>query len=82
MFRILIRDPIASLDYTRKTSGHSQAVRMARVANRGGMLTTVVNEKTGNLEWFVWDAEHPLSDLNHAEVIRQAETLEEALRGL
>ena len=34
------------------------------------------------LEWFVWDAEHPLSDLNHAEVIRQAETLEEALRGL
>lgn len=34
------------------------------------------------LEWFVWDAEHPLSDLNQAEVIRQAETLEEALRGL
>ena len=34
------------------------------------------------LEWFVWDAEHPLSDLNHAEVIRQAKTLEEALRGL
>ena len=34
------------------------------------------------LEWFVWDAEHHLSDLNHAEVIRQAETLEEAIRGL
>ena len=28
------------------------------------------------------DAEHPLSTLSGAEVIRQAETLDEALRGL
>lgn len=28
------------------------------------------------------DAEHPLSTLSRAEVIRQAETLDEALRGL
>ena len=41
-----------------------------------------VHTRFDMLEWFVWDAEHPLSDLNHAEVIRQAETLEEALRGL
>lgn len=34
------------------------------------------------LEWFVWDAEHELSDMNHAEVIRQAATLDEALAGL
>lgn len=55
MFRILLRDPIACIDYERKTSGHSQAVRMARVANRGGMLTTVVNEKTGNVVLFLGD---------------------------
>ena len=41
-----------------------------------------VHTRFDMLEWFVWDAEHPLSDLNQAEVIRQAETLEEALRGL
>lgn len=34
------------------------------------------------VEWFVWDAEHALSTMNRAEVIRQSETLEEALRGL
>ncbi len=34
------------------------------------------------VEWFVWDAEHALSDMSHAEVIRQAATMEEALRGL
>lgn len=34
------------------------------------------------LEWFVWDAEHELSDMTRAEVIRQTSTLEEALMGL
>jgi hypothetical protein len=34
------------------------------------------------VEWFVADAEHPLSDLSHAEVIRQEPTLEKALEGL
>lgn len=34
------------------------------------------------LEWFVWDAEHNLSDMSRAEVVRQAATLEEALSGL
>jgi hypothetical protein len=31
------------------------------------------------VEWFVWDAEHPNSDMTQAEVIRQAETLEDAV---
>lgn len=41
-----------------------------------------VHTRFDAVEWFVWDAEHALSDMNHAEVIRQAETLGEALRGL
>lgn len=35
------------------------------------------------VEWFVWDAESPWTDVQgRAGVIRQAATLEEALRGL
>lgn len=34
------------------------------------------------VEWFVADAEHALSDLSHAEVIRQSPTMEKALEGL
>lgn len=41
-----------------------------------------VHTRFDALEWFVWDAEHALSDLNHAEVIRQAPSLEEAVAGL
>lgn len=41
-----------------------------------------VHTRFDALEWFVWDAEHELSDMSHAEVIRQAATLEEALMGL
>ena len=41
-----------------------------------------VHTRFDALEWFVWDAEHPLSNLSRAEVIRQAETLEDALRGI
>ena len=41
-----------------------------------------VHTRFDAVEWFVWDAEHPLSDMRHAEVIRQAATMEEALRGL
>ena len=40
-----------------------------------------VHTRFGAVEWFVWDAEHPMSTMNHAEVIRQAESLDEALRG-
>jgi hypothetical protein len=41
-----------------------------------------VHTRFDAVEWFVWDAEHPLSDMSHAEVIRQAPTIEKALRGL
>jgi hypothetical protein len=34
------------------------------------------------LEWFVWDAEHKLSDMTRAEVVRQEPTLEAAIAGL
>lgn len=48
----------------------------------GRYAVAPVHTRFGAVEWFVWDAEHPLSTLSRAEVIRQAETLEEALRGL
>lgn len=41
-----------------------------------------VHTRFDAVEWFVWDAEHPLSDMNHAEVIRQAPTMAEAIKGL
>jgi hypothetical protein len=41
-----------------------------------------VHTRFDAVEWFVADAQHPLSDLNHAEIIRQADTLAEALEGL
>lgn len=34
------------------------------------------------VEWFVADAEHPLSDTSHAEIIRQEPTMEKAMEGL
>jgi hypothetical protein len=41
-----------------------------------------VHTRFDAVEWFVWDADHPLSTMSRAEVIRQADTLEEALEGL
>lgn len=41
-----------------------------------------VHTRFDAVQWFVWDAEHPMSDLNHAEVIRQEPTLDAAIRGL
>lgn len=41
-----------------------------------------VHTRFGAIEWFVADAEHPLSDMNHAEIIRQEPTLEKAMEGL
>lgn len=41
-----------------------------------------VHTRFDALEWFVWDAEHKLSNMSRAEVIRQAASLEEALMGL
>ncbi len=56
MYRILIRDPIACLDYERSTRGHSQAVRLARTASEGGMRATVINSDNGNV--VIWLGEN------------------------
>lgn len=60
----------------------SPAARKQRFGENGRYAVAPVHTRFDAVEWFVWDAEHPLSDINHAEVIRQAATLEEALRGL
>lgn len=41
-----------------------------------------VHTRFDAVEWFVWDAEHELSNNSRAEVIRQTATLEQALDGL
>lgn len=41
-----------------------------------------VHTRFDAVEWFVWDAEHKLSDMNHAEVIRQESSLDAAIAGL
>jgi hypothetical protein len=40
-----------------------------------------VHTRFGSVEWFVWDAELP-DDSGRPEVIRQAPTFDEAIRGL
>lgn len=58
------------------------AARKQFFGPRGRYAVAPVHTRFDGLEWFVWDAEHPLSDIAHAEVIRQAASLEEALQGL
>jgi hypothetical protein len=41
-----------------------------------------VHTRFDAVEWFVWDAEHPTSEMFRPAVIRQAATLEEAVKGL
>lgn len=53
-----------------------------RFGDSGRYAVAPVHTRFDAVEWFVWDAEHPLSTLSRAEVIRQANSLEEALRGL
>lgn len=60
----------------------SLAAPKQRFGDSGRYAVAPVHTRFDAVEWFVWDAEHPLSDLRHAEVIRQAATLDEALRGL
>jgi hypothetical protein len=60
----------------------SLAARKQFFGDKRRYAVAPIHTRFDAVEWFVWDAEHPLSDMSHAEVIRQAETLEEALRGL
>lgn len=41
-----------------------------------------VHTRFDAVQWFVWDAMHQNSNMNRAEVIRQAATREEAIAGL
>jgi hypothetical protein len=72
----------ADLSQTAVTTCRSHVVNPGVTMPPQASAVAPIHTRFDALEWFVWDAEHPLSDLNHAEVIRQAETLEEALRGL
>ena len=58
------------------------AARKQFFGENGRYAVAPVYTRFDDVEWFVWDAEHPLSDLRHAEVIRQAASLEEAVAGL
>lgn len=60
----------------------SLAAAKQRFGDNGRYAVAPVHTRFDAVEWFVWDAEHPLSDIRRAEVIRQSATLEEALRGL
>lgn len=60
----------------------SLAAPKQRFGANGRYAVAPVHTRSGALEWFVWDAEHPLSDTSHAEVIRQAASLAEAMDGL
>lgn len=60
----------------------SLAAPKHRFGENGRYAVAPIHTRFDALEWFVWDAEHPLSTLSRAEVIRQAETLDEALMGL
>lgn len=58
------------------------AARKQLFGPHGRYAVAPVHTRFEALEWFVWDAEHKLSTMSRAEVIRQAATLEEALVGL
>lgn len=60
----------------------SLAARKQFFGEFGRYAVAPVHTRFDAVEWFVWDAHHPLSDLNHAEVIRQADTLDDAIKGL
>lgn len=49
---------------------------------RGRFAVWPVHTRFDAVEWFVADAEHPLSTMSRAEVIRQADTYEQAVEGL
>lgn len=60
----------------------SLAARKQFFGDNGRYAVAPVHTRFDAVEWFVWDAEHPLSSLSRAEVIRQSDTLDEALWGL
>lgn len=60
----------------------SLAGKKVRFGDNGRYAVAPVHTRFDAVEWFVWDAEHPLSDMTKAEVIRQSSTRQEAMAGL
>ena len=58
------------------------AARKRLFGDFGRYAVAPVHTRFDAVEWFVWDAMHPLSTNSRAEVIRQAPTEEEAIFGL
>jgi len=60
----------------------SLAAPKQRFGDWGRYAIAPVHTRSDDLEWFVWDAEVIDEATGLAAVIRQASTMEEALRGL
>lgn len=58
------------------------AARKQRFGARGRYAIWPVHTRFDAIEWFVSDAEHELSDMNHAEIIRQESTFAAAMHDL
>lgn len=58
------------------------AAKKVFFGERGRYAVWPVHTRFDAVEWFVADAEHPLSNLSRAEVIRQAASYEQAVEGL
>ena len=58
------------------------AAKKQLFGERGRYEVWPVHTRFDAVEWFVADAEHQLSTLSRAEVIRQASTYEQAVEGL
>ena len=53
----------------------SLAAPKQRFGEYGRYAIAPVHTRFDAVEWFVWDAMHPLSTMSHAEVIRQGAKL-------
>ena len=60
----------------------SLAAPKQRFGDHGRYAVAPIHTRFDAVEWFVWDAEHELSTMSRAEVIRQEPSVEESLRGL
>lgn len=58
------------------------AAKKVLFGERGRYAVWPIHTRFDAVEWFVADAEHPLSTMSRAEVIRQADTYEQAVEGL
>ncbi len=64
------------------TNAGSRASPKERFGDYGRYAVAPIHTRFDAVEWFVWDADHPNSDMTKAEVIRQEPTKEAAMAGL